>query len=1107
MSTMFPRFIDALQHANLEMTAEEVAETLWLAHQMSLASGGVSASPEQDGNSLQPSDETFPPTDAKSPSRPAQAYQPSAKTEATSDIHLHLQKPTNKSAVYQGAMLARMPAAPALAESLALGRALRPLRRRHPSRKTFVLNERATVQQIAETRKRIWAPVVEPAPMRWFELALVIDEGASMIFWRQSIAELRTLFEQLGAFRDVRVWRLATDEKEQVQLYAGTQASAVQQPTRSPKELIDPTGRRLILVVTDCVSPAWYSGKVQEALKLWGQKNLVTLLQMFPRRLWPRTALCAAETVRISASAPGMANVRLKTPEARPWFSTELSIPMPVVTLEPKSLASWTRMVMGAESTRVSGVMFAKDVSRVFAETASMQENEDALTPQERIRNFWAAASPTAHKLAGLLSATPISLPIVHLIQQTMLHESTQVHVAEVFLGGLLKETYRNHTTAHPEYIEYEFLPEVREELLNALPMPDEYQVLREVSRFVGNHLGLSRDFLARVPTPNLSEELTIDQESRPFAKIAATVWRKLGGDYAKLANQLEKQLNEHDTQLIGSKDTGETITTTAQELLKEARAITDREARAQALIALLPHLSGMSQAEVIHEALETMHSIASNGSYIRAWLTHLPNVPEELKAEVIQEILEAARWVTNEEVRVEALADLLQHLPEAWKAEVVQQTLVATRIIANEELRSRLLRDLLEHSSEELKSRVEREIQSTQTIAAFYDSSSPTRECICPSCFEEIYIGECRVVSGRTPGKVLKEAPEGWWERRMARLNPERLDIPQYAQELAHRECPNCRYLLPSNIEHVKSITLAVIGDTFSGKSHYIAALIHQIKAEWMGNATGFARFTCLTPEVEKAYTRDYFEPLFLNKKIIDSTLQATKPTWEPLIYNLVVYPSPNHPTTVANLMIYDASGEDFAVEDRLVQFARFIFNASAFVFVADPVTMVPIFEQLPPQLQSELQSAFELAHAKIRRAVEGLNSVIDLFERYRGIPDGSSLPDTPIAVMLSKANLLKYIHLPYDYSFLINPQYGDSVDLQDIHIVDQEVRNLLRIYKQGDLLAATRRFEKVKFFATSATGEPPNESGYFTKVEPCRCLDPVLWILHQFGIIKTSV
>src|SRR6266702_411797 len=550
MSEILPRFIDALQQANLDVTGREVAEILWLALQMSTATEEVVRAPEQDGNLSQPSGEVLPSMDTKPSSQPT-SKSSSAKTKPTSEVHLHSQKSSSKSKGYQGAILARMPAAQALGETLVLGRALRPLRRRYPSRKTLVLNVQATVRRIAEMQKRVWEPVVEPALMRWFDLALVIDEGASMIFWQQTITELRTLFEQLGALRDIRVWRLATNQKEEIQLYAGTRASTVQQPARNPKELIDPTGRRLILVVTDCVSPAWYSGKVQEVLELWGQKNLVTLLHMFPRRLWPRTALCAAQTARISASAPGMANVHLKTPGARSRLATELSMPIPVVTLDQKSLASWSRIVLGAESTGASGIMFAKDISKVFAETASMQEDEDALTPQERVRDFWAAASPTARRLARLLSARPISLPIVHLIQQTMLSERKPEHVAEVFLGGLLKEIYRDHTTTHPEYIEYEFLPGVKEELFNALPMPDEYQVLREISRFVENRLGLSRDFLGRIALPTSSEGLTIDPESRPFARIATTVWRKLGGDYAAYADKLDQMLNGHSTQPI----------------------------------------------------------------------------------------------------------------------------------------------------------------------------------------------------------------------------------------------------------------------------------------------------------------------------------------------------------------------------------------------------------------------------------------------------------------------------------------------------------------------------------------------------------------------------
>ena len=379
----------------------------------------------------------------------------------------------------------------------------------------------------------------------------------------------------------------------------------------------------------------------------------------------------------------------------------------------------------------------------------------------------------------------------------------------------------------------------------------------------------------------------------------------------------------------------------------------------------------------------------------------------------------------------------------------------------------------------------------------------SPYVKCVCPSCFEEIYLGECNIVSGITTGTVLKYSSKG----PLARMRVEPLDGPKYALELARRQCtnPKCGYLLPYNIELAPSVTLVVIGDTFSGKSHYIAALIHQLKADWIGNTTGFARFTCLTPEIEKTYTREYFEPLFMNKKTIRPTLPATKTTAEPLIYKLVVSPSPKHPPTAINLMIYDTSGEDYVGADRLVQFARFVLNTSAFIFVADPFMMDPIIGQLPPALQTALQPAFKLAQR--RKAVEGLNSVIDVFERYRGVPEGSSLPAIPIAIMLSKADLLKYFTTPNHYHFMKNPQYGGGVDLQDIHIVDQEVKNLLRIYKQGDLLAATNRFKRVKFFATSATGEPPDATGIFMNVEPCRCLDPVLWILHQLGIVKASV
>ena len=82
----------------------------------------------------------------------------------------------------------RSPAAFALPGSLELGRSLRPLKRRVPSRSHLVLDEAATAHHIADTGD--WTPVFNPAPERWFDVLLVVDESSSMVIWQRTIAEL-----------------------------------------------------------------------------------------------------------------------------------------------------------------------------------------------------------------------------------------------------------------------------------------------------------------------------------------------------------------------------------------------------------------------------------------------------------------------------------------------------------------------------------------------------------------------------------------------------------------------------------------------------------------------------------------------------------------------------------------------------------------------------------------------------------------------------------------------------------------------------------------------------------------------------------------------------
>ena len=359
-----------------------------------------------------------------------------------------------------------------------------------------------------------------------------------------------------------------------------------------------------------------------------------------------------------------------------------------------------------------------------------------------------------------------------------------------------------------------------------------------------------------------------------------------------------------------------------------------------------------------------------------------------------------------------------------------------------------------------------------------------------CPKCIQEFYPGDCRIVSTITHGKELKPAPTGW-QQLVSRVMPEQIK-GAYVLELAYRECPHCQYPLPANIELVDNINIAIIGDTFSGKSHYMAALIHQIRQGLLQRADRYARFACLTQKVEGDFIRDVLNPLFKDKISPPLTQKVTPP----LIYELIMAPSPEHPARRLNLILHDTPGEKLADQANTLQEARYVLNADAIVFLADPMSMEEIFDVLPPFLQKKPPI--------VRPALNVLNSVITLLENYRGLGAGARLSSTPIAITLPKSDLLKQLTtVQKPFSFLKQPVYNGSINLEDIQRVDQEVRELLEGYNQRALLAATQKFAKVNFFATSATGYAPDKNNVYPAVEPCRCLDPILWILYQLDVI----
>ena len=99
----------------------------------------------------------------------------------------------------------------------ALAKALKTLLRRVPTRdRPSILDEVRTVESFAATDGKILVPVFKPALEPWLELALVFDRSSSMDIWHQTLADLKTVLQHYGIFRDVRAWQLAPKENNLV---------------------------------------------------------------------------------------------------------------------------------------------------------------------------------------------------------------------------------------------------------------------------------------------------------------------------------------------------------------------------------------------------------------------------------------------------------------------------------------------------------------------------------------------------------------------------------------------------------------------------------------------------------------------------------------------------------------------------------------------------------------------------------------------------------------------------------------------------------------------------------------------------------------------------
>ncbi|WP_280923497.1 SAV_2336 N-terminal domain-related protein, partial [Streptomyces palmae] len=503
------------------------------------------------------------------------------------------------SATPRRALPLRVPEGKALGAELALGRALRPLKQYRPNLLKREIDEVATATVLADTR--LPDVITRPARERWLDLALIVDDGLSMLLWRRLAVELRTLLQRSGAFRMVRVHGLRSRG-------AGTPALRAKPYAPDAAELpaaavCDPSGRTLVLIVSDGVGSAWRDGRMAAVLERWAAQGPTAVVHALPPRLWAGSAI-RAERWRVTTRRPGAANADWTVSD--PVLPAELAgfrgVPVPVLEPAAGALAQWARLVSspggtallpllarprtaprgatGTPPTGPTGPAPAAGPTSAPADgpepgdrpaspdragssdrpatpdrpassggpgypdppaspdpsgrTAATGGRDGSSAEQElrRLRWFRDAASPEAYRLAAHLAAVaPLSVPVMRLVQSSVEWRADTGHLAEVFLGGLMRPA-TPPPAAGPEPLPaqhrtFTFAPETQQALLDAVP-PGE--LLRTGER-VGNQLerlaGRSPDFPAWLAHPEGSDEL--HPGGLPFARVERRLAERFG--------------------------------------------------------------------------------------------------------------------------------------------------------------------------------------------------------------------------------------------------------------------------------------------------------------------------------------------------------------------------------------------------------------------------------------------------------------------------------------------------------------------------------------------------------------------------------------------------
>ncbi|WP_328972287.1 tetratricopeptide repeat-containing protein kinase family protein [Streptomyces sp. NBC_00239] len=515
---------EVLARSGVDLSQEELLDALWLARHLppDAAPLARTALPAAHPPPPGPRPET-PPAPAHPAAAPADAPAPEPPQAPAPGLPLAAAARADDTEEEEPApaLAVRIPDSRHLgARELRLGKSLRPLRRRFPDHRRHELDIARTVAAMADTG--LPETVTRRVRSRWLSLALLVDDGISMVLWQRLAGEVRALMERAGAFRDIRVYGL--DTRSAAAPLLSTSPYRGSGPGRSPASVGDPTGGTLVLVISDGVGEAWWDGRMRAATDLWARRGPTAIVHALPTRLWPSSGI-SAQRWQVGTRRRGGPTLgwQVTDPVLPPELAAFDAAPVPVLEPTPAAIADWARLIAAPGATAQIPLWNIGPAlsERAYADT---RQGDGA----EAVLRFRAAASPEAYRLAAHLAAVaPLTPPVMRLVRTALGPPIDAGHLTEVFLGGLMRQIGADGPACLPHHRLFDFSAEARRILLGALAPRELLRTTAAVADHLESAVGRSPHFPAWVGHPDGTA--VIGDAGRSFGWLKDRLLRRLG--------------------------------------------------------------------------------------------------------------------------------------------------------------------------------------------------------------------------------------------------------------------------------------------------------------------------------------------------------------------------------------------------------------------------------------------------------------------------------------------------------------------------------------------------------------------------------------------------